>query len=401
MRGRASESLTLRYRRARSRVERTTSASPPLLIVRRAPWLLALLHVPFFVAPIIFTITGLSQYKGNPVVAVPAGLAVGALQLRHSFAAVRGERPKGWVWTFLLLIGLVYVPLGFFAWNWAVMQVFVIVSAAMLLRGWLAALIITVPLIGTPVVVGWFVAHNHGTTAQVTVIMFYWLLNLLSGAALYGAIRFVRVVDQLYSARTELAEVAISRERVRVSRDLHDLLGQTLSAVSLKGDLALKLLPHDFDGARAELDSLTQLARTALRDVRAVARDEHAVSLRAEIDAAGALLSAAGIEARIDVDLPELARPVQDVLAWAVREGTTNLLRHSEANTCSITVAREGGLVRMEIVNDGVRAPEGTRTGTGIAGVAERARAVSGSASGGSIRDGQFRLLVQVPEVAA
>lgn len=373
----------------------------PLLIVRRAPWLLVAIHIPVIVGPVVFTITGLSIYKGHPVPAILCALAAGALQLRHSFAAARGERPAGWVWTFLLLLGFVYGPMIFFAWNWASMQIFVIMSSALLLSGWLRVVMIALPMIVTPIAGALTVALlDHGSPAQITQIIFYWLLNLiLGGAALYGAVRTVRVVDELYTARTELAEAAIGRERVRVSRDLHDLLGQSLSAVSLKGDLAIKLLPHDTAGARAELESLTELARTALRDVRAVARDEHKVSLRAEIDAAGALLSAAGIEARIEVDLPELARPVQDVLAWAVREGTTNLLRHSEANTASITVARRGGLVRMEMVNDGVREPAGT--GTGIAGVVERARAVSGSASAESIRDGRFRLTVAVPEVAA
>jgi two-component system sensor histidine kinase DesK len=372
----------------------------PLLIVRRAPWLLVAIHIPIIVAPVVFTITGLSLYRGPAVPAILCALVAGALQLRHSFAAARGERPAGWVWTFLLLLGFVYGPMLFWAWNWASMQVFVIMSAALLLRGWPRVVMIALPMIVTPIAGALTVAwYDHGSPAQITQIIFYWLLNLiLGGAALYGAVRTVRVVEELYTARTELAEAAIGRERVRVSRDLHDLLGQSLSAVSLKGDLAIKLLPHDTEGARAELVSLTELARTALRDVRAVARDEHTVSLRAEIDAAGALLSAAGIEARIDVDLPELARPVQDVLAWAVREGTTNLLRHSEANTASITVDRRGGVVRMEIINDGVREPAGT--GTGIAGVVERARAVSGSASTESIRDGRFRLTVAVPEVA-
>jgi two-component system, NarL family, sensor histidine kinase DesK len=371
--------------------------------VRRAPWLLVAIHVPFVVAPVVFTITGLSLYQGPAVPAILCAIAVGGLQLRHSFAAARGERPAGWVLTFLLLLAAVYGPMIFFAWNWATTQNLVIMSAAMLLRGWLRVVVITVPIVVTCIAGALTVAwYDHGTVAQLLVITFYWLLNLtLGGAALYGAARTARVVEELYTARTELAEVAIGRERVRVSRDLHDLLGQSLSAVSLKGDLAIKLLPHDTEGARAELESLTELARTALRDVRAVARDEHAVSLRGEIEAAGALLSAAGIEAHIDVDLPELpalARPAQDVLAWAVREGTTNLLRHSEANTASITVARRGGVVRMEIVNDGVREPAGT--GTGIAGVVERARAVSGSASA-SADDGRFRLTVAVPEVAA
>jgi two-component system sensor histidine kinase DesK len=373
----------------------------PLLIVRRAPWLLVAIHIPFIIEPAVFSITGLEIGPGNPFLAIGAALVAGAVQLRHSFAGARGGRPAGWRWTFLLLLAAVYGPMPFLLWNWTPIQSFVVVSAALLLRGRLRVVAIVVPIVATSIAAGLTVAfYDHESADAIIVSIVFWLLLLpLSGGALLGAVRMVRVVDEMYEARTELAEVAISRERVRVSRDLHDLLGQSLSAVSLKGDLAIKLLPHDTAGARAELESLTELARTALRDVRAVARDEHAVSLRAEIDAAGALLAAAGIEARIDVDLPPLAGPVQDVLAWAVREGTTNLLRHSEANTASITVDRRGGVVRMEIINDGVREPAGT--GTGIAGVVERARAVSGSASAESIRDGRFRLTVAVPEVAA
>jgi two-component system, NarL family, sensor histidine kinase DesK len=91
--------------------------------------------------------------------------------------------------------------------------------------------------------------------------------------------------------------LAIGQERLRVSRDLHDLLGQSLSAVSLKGDLAKRLLHRDLAAARAEIEGLTKVARGALRDMRAVTSDQHAVSLPTETDGATALLQAAGVEA--------------------------------------------------------------------------------------------------------
>ncbi|SEG63390.1 two-component system, NarL family, sensor histidine kinase DesK [Nonomuraea solani] len=122
------------------------------------------------------------------------------------------------------------------------------------------------------------------------------------------------------------------------------------------------------------------------------------MSLRTEIDGAAALLGAAGVETRLDVaDLPPLPGPAQDALAWAIREGTTNLLRHSEAQTCSITLSRLDGTVRLEIVNDGVRGV--AAPGSGLAGVSERARAVSGT-SATAVRNGLFRLSVEVPEEA-
>ncbi len=133
--------------------------------------------------------------------------------------------------------------------------------------------------------------------------------------------------------------------------------------------------------------------------MRAVTRDERAVSLRTEMEGAVGLLSAAGMDARIDLDLPDLPPPVEDVLAWAVREGVTNVLRHSQASICSIRARRWDGHARLEIVNDGVRAPAGE--GSGLAGLTERATALSGSASAGPVGDGRFRLLVEVREEAA
>jgi two-component system, NarL family, sensor histidine kinase DesK len=236
--------------------------------------------------------------------------------------------------------------------------------------------------------------------AREAIAVVYWIVGLVTGAvALYGSARLVRVLDELEAAQTELAELAVGQERLRVSRDLHDLLGQSLSAVSLKGDLAIRLLHSNPPAAQAEIASLTEVARDTLRSVRAVTSDEHAVSLRTEIEGAVALLSAAGINARIALDLPDLSSPVEKVLAWAVREGVTNVLRHSQASTCSITAARRDGMVRLEIVNDGARPSAGE--GSGLAGLTERATALSGSVSARPLGDGSFKLLLEVPEEVA
>jgi len=109
-----------------------------------------------------------------------------------------------------------------------------------------------------------------------------------------------RLVNELYRSREELAASAVDTERGRVSRDLHDLLGQSLSAISLKGDLATRLLSVDPARARHEIVSLAELARSTLRDVRAVTRDEHQVTLREELAAAQGLLAAAGVDTRVD-----------------------------------------------------------------------------------------------------
>jgi two-component system sensor histidine kinase DesK len=377
----------------------TNPVGQPLSTVQRARWFLFGLHIALLAVAPVFAITGFEGEAGNPAIAVLAAFAIGVLQLRHSFAAAGGERPRGWPWTLLALTVLAYLPMVWLGMGWAPMQFFVIASAAMLLRGWPAGAAVAAPLLVTAAGVVGEAPVGEGAV-QGALSVAYWTVGLVTGAvALYGAARLVLVLDELEATRTELAELAIGRERLRISRDLHDLLGQSLSAVSLKGDLARRLLHSDVHAARAEIEGLTEVARDALRGVRAITRDQHAVSLRTEAAGAAVLIGAAGIDARIDVDLPGLARPTEEVLAWAVREGITNVLRHSQATTCSVTAARRDGMVRLEIVNDGARPSAGE--GNGLAGLAERAGALSGSASGQRLRGGWFRLLVELPEEAA
>jgi two-component system sensor histidine kinase DesK len=165
--------------------------------------------------------------------------------------------------------------------------------------------------------------------------------------------------------------------------------------VSLKGDLALALLRRDPAAARAEIAALTDVARAALRDVRAITSGRHHVSLRTEVEGAVGLLASAGIDTRLDLDPAEPPPAVQPVLAWAVREGVTNVLRHSEATSCTFTVQRRDGRVRLEIANDGAHPPGSD--GMGLAGLAARARAAGGTAVAEHAGD-RFRLVVDVPE---
>jgi two-component system sensor histidine kinase DesK len=378
----------------------TSPVGQPLPTGWRARWFLVGLHLALVAVAPVFTITGFEADAGDPAIVVLAALGIGALQLRHSLAAARGERPGGWPWTLLVLTVLVYLPMAWFGMGWAPMQFFVIASAAMLLRGWPAGIAVAAPLLATAAGVVGKGPVSGESMAQMALAVVYWILGLVTGAvALYGSARLVRVLDELEAAQTELAELAVGQERLRVSRDLHDLLGQSLSAVSLKGDLAIRLLHSNPPAAQAEIASLTEVARDTLRSVRAVTSDEHAVSLRTEIEGAVALLSAAGINARIALDLPDLSSPVEKVLAWAVREGVTNVLRHGQASTCSITAARRDGMVRLEIVNDGARPSAGE--GSGLAGLTERATALSGSVSARPLGDGSFKLLLEVPEEVA
>lgn len=373
-------------------------------ITRRASWAMLGLHLTIVTLPLVLVTTGgEADHSARQIaVAVPALAVFAVLHLRHIQAASRGFRPKGWQWSLSALALLAYLPLAWFGADWASTGILLASSAMLLLPGhWRFSVGFAVPFLVNTV---WnvlltfgYLGNNRGASIGVEdnwfVMMTYWVgIQVVFMFALYGVVRLVVLVNELYETRSELAQLAVDRERVRVSRDLHDLLGQSLSAISLKGDLAIRLLPIDAVGAQTEIVSLTEVARTALRDVRAITRDEHEVSLRDEIAAAAALLAAAGVDARISDGEYELPAPVEQVVAWAVREGTTNLLRHSDASYCEIKLNRIGGRVSLEMVNDGVR-PAVSADGSGIAGLHERAAALGGRASMQATGD-TFRLVV-------
>jgi two-component system sensor histidine kinase DesK len=269
----------------------------------------------------------------------------------------------------------------------------------MLLRGRLALAASLVSALAYGI---WWVstgASEGASIARLFWVFSYWeSIQFLGAGGLYGATRLVHFLDELREARADLADLAIGRERVRISRDVHDLLGQSLSAVSLKGDLAVGLLERgNVQRAIAEVESLVSVARSALHDVRHVAHGEPPIALSSEIDRAADLLTSAGTETRVDFAIDTLARAIDELFAWALREGVTNVLRHSSATICSIHIDRHNAMVRLEIVNDG--AMPASLGGNGLSGLAARAEALSGTASGRAIGGGRFRLTVEVPEV--
>jgi two-component system sensor histidine kinase DesK len=387
-----------------------TQATPggfPQWAVRRAVWFLVAVHLPFVVFSALAAITRLPGLTAGKMVLIAAAAAAACgLQLRHSLAAARGGRPRGWPVTFaalILLTDLPYLTSVWYASDWVLsFHWFVLASALMLLPRRARALGAAVT---SAVAVVPYAVHDYGIgfgLGQSILFGCYYTITLgVGGLALYGSARLVGILGDLFAARTELAEQALARERARVSRDLHDLLGQSLSAVSLKGDLAMRLLPVDPPAARREIESLTSVARSALHGMRAVTRAEHDVSLAAETDSAQAVLRAAGAEVHVAVALPGLPPALEAVLAWAVREGATNILRHSQAAAVAITASRADGRVRLEMVNDGAQPSASADAGSGLAGLAARARAIGGTAGGAFLDGGQFRLLVEIPEDAS
>ena len=330
--------------------------------------------------------------------AVTAGAVLTVLHLRHLRDAARDVRPAAWPLTLAAQAVLVYAPAFWLGPDWVSTQLPLMASMMLLLpRPWGPAVGFTGSyLVDGPIY--YRLNANLSLRDRLLEETYFAITVAVFALMLYATARLVPLVTELHRSREELADIAVDTERVRVSRDLHDLLGQSLSAISLKGDLATRLLSLDPARARNEIVSLSELARSTLRDVRAVTRDEHHVTLREELAAARGLLAAAGVDTRVETGDADLGLPgdVQRVLAWAVREGTTNLLRHSDATACTITLAHADGMISLSIRNDGVRQPS-LGDGSGLAGVKARAAAVDGWAGAQLSDGGEFELLVTLP----
>jgi two-component system, NarL family, sensor histidine kinase DesK len=227
-------------------------------------------------------------------------------------------------------------------------------------------------------------------------VVVYAFEPLVIGGFAYASGRRVELIQQLRTTRRELARSAVAEERLRISRDLHDLLGHTLSVIAVKAELARRLLPADPERARREIGEVEAAARRALHDVRDAVTGYRAPSLAVELVSARRTLTAAGI--RCLVDVPEDQRLPADadaLLAWAAREATTNVVRHSAATRCDIRLAVAAHRVTLEVGNDGVGEPAG-RSGNGLAGLAERVAELNGTLTAGPVAGG-WQVRVEVP----
>ena len=212
--------------------------------------------------------------------------------------------------------------------------------------------------------------------------------------------RQIATVAELRTAREEITRLAVTEERLRFARDLHDLLGHSLSLITLKSELAGRLLPTAPEKAAAEVRDIESVARRALHEVREAVAGYRQPTLDSELAGAHEMLEAAGIDCRIENKAGVLPNTTDDALAWAVREGVTNVIRHSHAQHCEIRVTQDGEEIRAEIRDDGRGFASGyddAVSGSGLSGLAERIAASGGDLEAGSLPEGGFRLRVSLP----
>jgi two-component system sensor histidine kinase DesK len=295
--------------------------------------------------------------------------------------------------------------------NWDTVFLFAAVAAGRLRpasRGVAAVVLVTAAAAGT-VVAG---AMTGGLPAGTTfgVALNFVLNALVIGLVAVSIISMLISIAELRAARAEIARLAVAEERTRIARDLHDLLGHTLSLIALKSELAGRLLPENPARAGEEIRDIETVARDSLREVREAVAGYRLATLSAELAGSRVLLEAAGIACDVQRDVAFLPESADEPLGWAVREGVTNVIRHSGASQCWIRTRHVGDEFGIEILDDGRgadrpavadRGARGSRVGHGLAGLAERASVLGGRLEAGRRPEGGFRLAVWVLAGAA
>lgn len=324
-----------------------------------------------------------------------AGLAafVGAylaLVFRHTSRALERSRVLAWLGVLMALALVLSLTLGP---SWLVLFVFVGISCGAVLPAKLARVAI-------PLVTGVLVAVGAGMPGSVGALIGALLIPaLLGGFAMVGVRQMALTTRALREARATVAHLAANEERLRLARDLHDLLGHSLSLITLKSELAGRMLPDKPEQAAQQVADIERVSRQALVDVREAVSGFRRPTLEAELAGARTALAAAGIA--VDLagaaapDHPDLPPDEEGALAWALREAVTNVVRHSGARRCEVTLTESGNELCLTVTDDG-RGPGGS-PGNGLTGLTERLALADGRLETGQAPRGGFRLRAYVP----
>ncbi|CAM4009138.1 sensor histidine kinase [Kibdelosporangium persicum] len=304
-------------------------------------------------------------------------------------------------WRNYLLLGvqalLAYVPIIWFGQAWIGMPSFLAGRILLLLpsvAGWLsfAGIVLLTAL------------AQAAVNDSMLDVIYTTVTTALFGLAIYGLTWLSKLVTRLHDAHSELANCAVTDERLRFARDLHDLLGLSLSAISLRGATALRLLARSPSLAKEELSGILDVARRALADVRVVAGGYHELSLEDECEAAESMLSSADMKTTVDLTGEPMPASVRTALARVLREGVTNVLRHSKGTRCEITVRKDGGDAVLKVVNDGATVEQQERINEGSGGIQNlrhRVAELGGDLTAGRLDGEKFELRARIPLLAS
>ncbi|MGR6916257.1 sensor histidine kinase [[Actinomadura] parvosata] len=251
-----------------------------------------------------------------------------------------------------------------------------------------AVLVSVASIVAAALWTGWLAGYV--VLALLPVLL---VLTAISVGGVWANLALWRLAKEAYDGEEALARLAVSEERLRFARDLNDLLGQSLADVAARTEHAERTLGRDAEAAAAEMFEVRDLARRSLREVRTVVQNYRATDLDEVLASVRAVLEAADVRCTVRADTGSLPPETRTLLATVVREGATNVLKHSKAERCTITI--ENGVLEMS--NDGVSGPVGEHAPIGLAGLAQRVRAAGGTLQAEPVPGGRYLLRAAVP----
>jgi two-component system sensor histidine kinase DesK len=341
-------------------------------------WLFPLAS-PLSTAKSSLAVAGLAAFAiGYTLVAAAGFESLGPRWLRLAGVAV--------VWALALTLASAYGP------EWSLLLLYAGSSGTAVWapapRPTVAGMVAAVAVIVAIGQVKGFSLGTVGVTAGGTV---------LACGVVYAVRQMSALIAELRFTREALAAAAVEQERLRFSRDLHDLLGQTLSLVVVKAEAVRRLVGQDTATAAAQARDIEEVGRRALAEVRDAVAGYRDTGLLAEIAQARRMLTAADIALTVRMPTSTLPASVDRLLAWVVREAATNVARHSQAAQCEIEVRVDERVATVEVRDDGSGPTEVGSPGNGLRGLAERLAAAGGSLLAGPADDGGFLVTARAP----
>ena len=300
----------------------------------------------------------------------------------------------------VLALALVGLASSFAGFTWALVSGVLlgdVVAGGRLWRGAATVALTAAAVFGF----GWWIAAHTtyefpfppwiGATLAAFYVLFMWCVDV-------ERLWWLKAVTDLDESRRVAAELATARERLRLSDDLHDILGHALEVVAFKSELASRLIDVDTDRSKAELDDVQRVARQSLSEVRALVRETRTTDLATELAGARAVLDSAGVRLVVPGAASTVVGPARGVLGRVLREAMTNVLRHAQPRRCTIEIEVVDGAAHLRVVNDGVASPAAAEdAGTGLVALGRYLDEHAGRLDAGPGPDGTFRLDASLP----
>ncbi|MGK8831294.1 sensor histidine kinase [Bacillus paranthracis] len=245
-----------------------------------------------------------------------------------------------------------------------------------------------------------FINMNQLTPTSLVNIVPMFILMLLTPFGMRNFNQKKMLRNQLNEANEQIKDLVKREERQRIARDLHDTLGHTLSLITLKSQLVEKLIVKNPERASTEAKEITQTSRTALKQLRELISDMRMITVEEELEQIKAILQAANIELEIKQETSaSLLSPIeQNILGMCLREAVTNVVKHSKATHCTVSLLESQGELILIVKDNGIGLADQNHDGNGIRGMKERIALIDGFVELGTINPGTL-LTVKVPVV--